>query len=331
MEALNFPPRRTWTSSRGGCARSPSGSTRWTDGVEARPATRADLRSAGEVRLGEAERAPRVVTSNRGLERPLGRDVAALRRELARPGDAIQPQRRRAPPSTTWADARKSARRRCAGRRGRAANRSTTLSEHERRRPALTSERAQELADEVLRRAEESAPRRRAACASAGQCQREADRAAGVGDRLRDAIAPTQRSIGARDEIRQLRARDRAAEASRRRAGAKAPRPPAAAAPQRGTGTNADGSSRSDHRRLRLLGRRARPAARALAEFEYIAGLDVRPPAADLARTEFIRAGHPQPADLQAASPDRVDTVVHCDVLLVPEPGKARSSCTTST
>ena len=74
----------------------------------------------------------------------------------------------------------------------------------------LTRERAQELADDVLRRAEESAARAGRGVRQAGVKQREA--AAGVGDRLRDAIAEI-RSIGG-DEIGQLRSE---VEALRRR------------------------------------------------------------------------------------------------------------------
>jgi polyhydroxyalkanoate synthesis regulator phasin len=65
----------------------------------------------------------------------------------------------------------------------------------------LTRERAQELADDVLRRAESGAVRAGRGVRQAGVKQREA--AAGVGDRLRDAIAEI-RSIGG-DEIGQLR------------------------------------------------------------------------------------------------------------------------------
>jgi polyhydroxyalkanoate synthesis regulator phasin len=65
----------------------------------------------------------------------------------------------------------------------------------------LTRERAQELADDVLRRAEEGAVRAGRGVRKAGVRQREA--AAGVGDRLRDAITEI-RSIGG-DEISQLR------------------------------------------------------------------------------------------------------------------------------
>ena len=57
-------------------------------------------------------------------------------------------------------------------------------------------------------------------------------------------------------------------------------------------------------------------------EFEYIAGIDVRPPAADLARTEFIRADIRNPVISTLLPQARVDTVVHSDVLLASEPGK---------
>jgi UDP-glucose 4-epimerase len=58
-------------------------------------------------------------------------------------------------------------------------------------------------------------------------------------------------------------------------------------------------------------------------EFEYIAGLDVRPPGSDLERTDFIRADIRNPLISQLIPQTGVDTVVHCDVLLAPEPGKA--------
>jgi UDP-glucose 4-epimerase len=58
-------------------------------------------------------------------------------------------------------------------------------------------------------------------------------------------------------------------------------------------------------------------------EFEYIAGIDVRPPAADLARTEFIRADIRNPVISKLIPQAAVDTVVHSDVLLASEPGKA--------
>src|SRR5215212_9702355 len=58
-------------------------------------------------------------------------------------------------------------------------------------------------------------------------------------------------------------------------------------------------------------------------DVEYIAGLDVRPPAADLERTEFIRADIRNPLLAKLLPQTAVDTVVHCDVLLAAEPGKA--------
>jgi UDP-glucose 4-epimerase len=59
-----------------------------------------------------------------------------------------------------------------------------------------------------------------------------------------------------------------------------------------------------------------------LPEIEYIAGLDARPPAADLKRTEFIRADIRNPIVAKLIPQTEVDTVVHCDILLAPEPGK---------
>jgi len=59
-----------------------------------------------------------------------------------------------------------------------------------------------------------------------------------------------------------------------------------------------------------------------LPEISYIAGLDVRPPAADLRRTEFIRADIRNPLVSKLIPQTDVDTVVHCDILLAPEPGK---------
>src|ERR671935_2578875 len=57
-------------------------------------------------------------------------------------------------------------------------------------------------------------------------------------------------------------------------------------------------------------------------EFEYIAGLDTRPPSASLERTEFIRADIRNPLISKLLPETGVDTVVHSDVLLAPEPGK---------
>jgi len=58
-------------------------------------------------------------------------------------------------------------------------------------------------------------------------------------------------------------------------------------------------------------------------DIEYIAGLDVRPPGAELVRTEFIRADIRNPVIARLIPQARVDTVVHSDILLAPEPGKA--------
>lgn len=58
------------------------------------------------------------------------------------------------------------------------------------------------------------------------------------------------------------------------------------------------------------------------ASIEYIAGIDSRPPPADLVRTDFIEA------DVRSAVLSRllpstgVDTVVHCGILWYPEPGR---------
>ena len=59
-----------------------------------------------------------------------------------------------------------------------------------------------------------------------------------------------------------------------------------------------------------------------LPEIEYVAGLDARPPPADLRRTEFIRADIRNPLVSKLIPQTEVDTVVHCDILLAPEPGK---------
>ena len=58
-------------------------------------------------------------------------------------------------------------------------------------------------------------------------------------------------------------------------------------------------------------------------EFEYIGGIDVRPPGADLGRTEFIRADIRNPVISKLIPQTGVDTIVHSDILLAPEPGKS--------
>ena len=69
----------------------------------------------------------------------------------------------------------------------------------------MTRDRAQEIVDEVVRRAEQSAARAgRGVRESVGKAgQRQAEAAAGVGDRLRDAI-PDLRVV-TRDDLNKLR------------------------------------------------------------------------------------------------------------------------------
>jgi UDP-glucose 4-epimerase len=58
-------------------------------------------------------------------------------------------------------------------------------------------------------------------------------------------------------------------------------------------------------------------------EFEHIVGMDIRPPGAHLERTEFIHADIRNPALSRILPETGVDTVVHSDILLAPEPGKS--------
>lgn len=53
---------------------------------------------------------------------------------------------------------------------------------------------------------------------------------------------------------------------------------------------------------------------------EYLAGIDVRRPDADLARTDFIEADVRSPLLSRLLPGTRADTVVHCGVLWYPEP-----------
>jgi UDP-glucose 4-epimerase len=55
---------------------------------------------------------------------------------------------------------------------------------------------------------------------------------------------------------------------------------------------------------------------------EYIAGIDDRPPPADLARTDFIEAEIRSPVLSRLLPATEVDTVVHCGILWYPEPGR---------
>jgi polyhydroxyalkanoate synthesis regulator phasin len=67
---------------------------------------------------------------------------------------------------------------------------------------SMTRERAQDLVDDVVRRAEQGAARAGRGVREAGH--RQAEAAAGVGDRLRDAIL--DRRVATREDIRRLSA-----------------------------------------------------------------------------------------------------------------------------
>ena len=54
----------------------------------------------------------------------------------------------------------------------------------------------------------------------------------------------------------------------------------------------------------------------------YVAGIDARPPEAELERTEFIEADIRNPVLARLLPSTEADTVVHCGILLYPEPGK---------
>jgi len=55
---------------------------------------------------------------------------------------------------------------------------------------------------------------------------------------------------------------------------------------------------------------------------EYIAGIDTRPPPAELERTEFIEADIRSPLLSRVLPSTEADTVVHCGILWYPEPGR---------
>ena len=55
---------------------------------------------------------------------------------------------------------------------------------------------------------------------------------------------------------------------------------------------------------------------------EYLAGIDTRPPATDLERTDFIEADIRSPLLSRLLPGTEADTVVHCGILWYPEPGK---------
>jgi UDP-glucose 4-epimerase len=55
---------------------------------------------------------------------------------------------------------------------------------------------------------------------------------------------------------------------------------------------------------------------------EYLAGVDTRPPAVELARTDFIEADIRSPLLSRVLPSTRADTIVHCGIVLYPEPGR---------
>ncbi len=55
---------------------------------------------------------------------------------------------------------------------------------------------------------------------------------------------------------------------------------------------------------------------------DHIVGIDSRPPAADLERTEFVEADIRNPLLSRILPGTEADTVVHCGILWYPEPGK---------
>ena len=55
---------------------------------------------------------------------------------------------------------------------------------------------------------------------------------------------------------------------------------------------------------------------------DYLAGIDIEPPAADLERTDFIEADIRSPLLSRLLPATEADTVVHCGILWYPEPGR---------
>ena len=165
--------------------------------------------------------------------------------------------------------------------------------------------------------------------------QRQAEAAAAAGDHLRDWVPDIR--VETRDDLRKLSAASSTGSASgsnaserqlaragtkghqapgRRRSPARPPGPGAPRIPGMGRRVLITGVSGYWGTELARRLERSR-------DFDYIAGLDVRPPGADLERTEFIRADIRNPLITRLLPQTEVDTVVHCDVLLAPEPGKA--------
>ena len=55
----------------------------------------------------------------------------------------------------------------------------------------------------------------------------------------------------------------------------------------------------------------------------YIAGIDTRPPATDLERTEFIEADIRNPVIARLLPSTEAEVVAHCGIVWYPEPGKS--------
>src|SRR5918999_2210861 len=55
---------------------------------------------------------------------------------------------------------------------------------------------------------------------------------------------------------------------------------------------------------------------------EYLAGIDTRPPPAELERTDFIEADIRSPVLARLLPSTEADTVVHCGILWYSEPGR---------
>jgi UDP-glucose 4-epimerase len=55
---------------------------------------------------------------------------------------------------------------------------------------------------------------------------------------------------------------------------------------------------------------------------DYLAGIDIEPPAADLERTDFIEAEIRSPLLSRLLPSTEADTIVHCGILWYPEPGR---------
>ncbi len=61
-------------------------------------------------------------------------------------------------------------------------------------------------------------------------------------------------------------------------------------------------------------------------DFEYVAGLDTRPPGIELRRTEYIHADIRDPAVAGLVPPTRVDTIVHNQIVRRPGPGMSSAA-----